>query len=357
MHAQLPIKLLRGSLLFCLTCLSACDLPTESPIFETRWILPIEGAGTSISVAELLPAAVTISSGTFQVAIDPFSFSESLGGLCSLCVPLNTQTVLKPAFQFPLSDAASLPADVESVELSAGSITVRITNNLGFDPIRPGVGITGSLAIVVYDQMIGGPVLDSVFVDGAVDALPSGTFLDVPISLAPGPVSSPIVAVVTVDSPEGDLVTINTSLRLDVDVTFDMMAATSATIVVAGTMVAIEDVAMDVEDIDSDIVENIVSGGLILDITNPFGVGLTVTIDIGGPTIATIRKTVDITSAPTSQARLDYTSSELQSFLGQPGVTIGGSGVVDPGAGSAVVAPGQVVVIDTSVDIVVEIGR
>jgi glycerate kinase len=54
---------------------------------------------------------------------------------------------------------------------------------------------------------------------------------------------------------------------------------------------------------------------------------------------------------------LEYTSLELQTFLGQMGVTIGGSGTVDAGAGSAVVTPLQVAVIDTSVDSVVEIGR
>jgi hypothetical protein len=357
MRAQLPIKLRRGSLFLCLACLSACDLPTESPIFETRWTFPIEGTGTTIAVAELLPSSVTISGGEFQVAVDPFSFVETLGGLCSICAEVNGLTVPKPQFQFAFSDVTSLPADVESVNLSTGSLTVRVTNNLGFDPIRPGVGVTGTLTITVYDATIGGRQLDQVILDGTVDALPNGTAVDVPVSLAAGVVSSTIVAVVAVDSPLGDPVLVDTGAQLNIGVTFGVIAATSATIDASGQVIAIDQVAMDVEKIDSDIVENIVSGAVVLDITNPFGVALNVTIDIGGPTIQTISKAVSITSDATSQARLEYTSLELQTFLGQMGVTIGGSGTVDAGAGSAVVTPLQVAVIDTSVDAVVEIGR
>ena len=277
--------------------------------------------------------------------------------LCSACAAVNGTTVPKPPFQFAFSDVTSLPADVESVTLSTGSLTVRITNDLGFDPIRPGVGITGTLTITVYDAMIGGRQLDQVILDGTVDALPTGTAVDVPISLAAGVVSSTIVAVVDVDSPLGDAVLVDTALQLDIGVTFGVMAATSATIDASGQVIAIDQVAMDVEEIDSDIVENIVSGAVVLDIMNPFGVAMTVTIDIGGPTIQTISKTVSITSDATSQARLEYTSLELQSFLGQMGVTMGGSGMVDAAAGLAVVTPLQVAVIDTSLDAIVEIGR
>ena len=357
MCVQLPKPLIKLGLFLCIACFSACDVPTEAPIFQTRWIFPIEGTGTSIAVAELLPSTVTISGGEFQVAVDPFSFAETLGGLCSACVAVNGLTVPKPQFQFAFSEVTSLPADVESVDLSSGPVTVRVTNNLGFDPIRPGVGITGTLTITVYDAMIGGRQLDQVILDGTVDALPNGTAVDVPISLAAGVVSSTVVAVVDVNSPLGDPVLVNTSAQLNVGVTFGVMAATSATIDAAGRVIAIDQVAMDVEDIDSDIVENIISGAVVLDITNPFGVALNVTIDIGGPTIATISKTVDITSDPTSQARLEYDALELQTFLGQTGVTIGGSGTVDAAAGSAVVTPLQVAVIDTSIDAIVEIGR
>ena len=356
MHVQLPKPLTRLALFLCIACFSACDVPTAAPIFQTRWIFPIEGTGTTIAVAELLPASVTISGGEFQVVVDPFSFAATLDSLCSACAAVNGLTVPKPQFQFALSDVTSLPTDVESVDLSTGTVTVRVTNNLGFDPIRPGVGVTGTLTITVYDAMIGGRQLDQVVLDGTVDALPNGTFVEVPISLAAGVVSSTVVAVADVNSPLGDPVLVDTSLQLDIGVTFGVMAATSATIDASGRVIAIDQVAMDVGEIDSNIVESIVSGAVVLDITNPFGVALNVTIDIGGPTITTIQKSVAITSAPTSQARLEYTGLELRSFLGQMGVTIGGSGTVDAGAGSAVVTPLQVAVIDTSLDAIVEIG-
>lgn len=354
MQAPLPNSLARTGLVFCLFSFSACDLPTATPIFETRWIFPIEE--NSISVDEMLPAAVTTSGEEFEVAVDPFTFPESLGNLCLACLPFDGLVVPKPLLQFSFSDVSSYATDVESFELLTGSVTVRITNGLGFDPIRPGVGVTGSVTVTVYDEMIGGRELDRIVLNGAVDSLSNGTALDLPIDLTAGPVTSTVVAVVDMHSPLGDPVLINTTSQLDVDVTFGVIAVSSATVNVAGRQVALDEVAMDVEKIDSYIVDNILSGALILNLSNPFGVGLTATIDIKSPAIPTISKSLTITSNPTSQVRLEYTRAELRSFLGQMDVTIGGSGTVSTDAGSITVSPGQIVTMKGSLDAVVELG-
>ena len=102
MQAPLPNSLARTGLVFCLFSFSACDLPTATPIFETRWIFPIEE--NSISVDEMLPAAVTTSGEEFEVAVDPFTFSESLGNLCFACLPFDGLVVPKPLLQFSFSD-------------------------------------------------------------------------------------------------------------------------------------------------------------------------------------------------------------------------------------------------------------
>jgi len=57
--------------LIVLAVLSGCEYPTEAPIFDVRWVVPIEE--TSISVVDLLPAtgAVTVVGTNFDVAVDP----------------------------------------------------------------------------------------------------------------------------------------------------------------------------------------------------------------------------------------------------------------------------------------------
>ena len=49
----------RAGLLFVLAALSGCDVPTEIPEFDVRWILPV--LEDTIAVEQLLPATgVTI---------------------------------------------------------------------------------------------------------------------------------------------------------------------------------------------------------------------------------------------------------------------------------------------------------
>ena len=68
----------------------------------------------------MLPAAVTTSGEEFEVAVDQFTFSESLGNLCFACLPFDGLVVPKPLLQFSFSDVSSYATDVESFELLTG---------------------------------------------------------------------------------------------------------------------------------------------------------------------------------------------------------------------------------------------
>ena len=57
-HLRFRAPLERAVLLIFLAVLSGCDVPTALPIFDVRWIIPVEE--TSISVVELLPTDVTV---------------------------------------------------------------------------------------------------------------------------------------------------------------------------------------------------------------------------------------------------------------------------------------------------------
>lgn len=343
----------RASLLVVLAALSGCDYPTDLPIFDVRWIIPVEE--TSISVVELLPSNVTEVGGNFEVAVAPVMLSQTLGGLCPDCIAAHGFTVPKPEFNLVYSQSGDLGADVVSVVLVSGSISLDIQNNLGFDPINPAASTFGTFRVTLYDTDANGTELAQVFLDGATGgALPAG-LSQIPLNLPPGPISSTIFAEIDVVSPAGDPVPIDTLNAFDITVTVGTLSVSSATVDVDGLAVNLDPTNLDVEDIDTSITDRILSGSLILDIQNPFGVGVDLSLDISGPGFITLQRNVSIGSGPTSSVTVTYTAADLRSFLGQATVLVSGGGtVVSPGV-PATVTPAQEVVIKASLDIELEI--
>jgi len=332
--------------------LSACDIPTALPVFDVRWILPVEE--TSIAVTELLPANVTVSGGDFDVTVTPVVLSETLGSMCPACVNSGVP-VPKPAFTVNYNQTGSLPADVVSAQLTSGSISLGIQNNLGFDPINPGPAATGTFTVTLYDTDINGRQLGQVALDGATGGtLPAGP-TTIPLNLAAGVISSAIFAVVDLVSPVGDPVIIDVNAAFDITATVVSFLVSSVTLSVDGRAVSISSTNLDVGGINTSVTDRIQSGSLILDIQNPFGVGVTMQFDISGPGFTTIQKNVTVSSAATSTVTVPYTASEFQIFLGQTGVVFSGAGtVVSPGV-PATVTPTQVMTIAASLDITLEI--
>ncbi|MFQ5536088.1 MAG: hypothetical protein ACE5GJ_01430 [Gemmatimonadota bacterium] len=340
-----------GPLALTIGLLGACDLPTEAPMLEQRWVVSVDDA--TIGVDELLPTGVSASGNAFSVSVDPVTTSEVLGTLCSSCAALNGLTTNKPAFDGTFSTTASLPGEVSSAELSSGSIDVTIRNNFSFDPIQPGGGSTGTVTITISDQS-SGMVLGQTVLDGATDALPAGASVTRVVSLTSATVGSTLMAAVEVDSPAGAMVTINTSESIQVTATPSSILVSSATVDVSGQDVTIDPVDLDVGDIDSTITDHIQNGAIILEITNPFGVGISGTLDINYPG-GTISKSLTIPAQPTSTATLSYSGEELRSFLGQTGVVLTGNASVT-GGGLITVTPGEVATLGSKIDLTLQIG-
>ena len=321
----------KAVLLIVVAALSGCDVPTALPIFDVRWVIPVEE--TSISVAEFLPADVTVAGGNFEVTnVADVVLSRTLDVLCPDCIPLNGLTVDKPLFNLVYNLSGSLPADVVSVELVSASISLAMRNDLGFDPIRPAVAAPGTMTITIHDVDATGPELGRVVLDGnvATDSVPDGALTTVSLPLQPGTLTSTFVAVVDVFSPLGDPVLIDITNSFDITVTVGTVSVSSATLDVDGLTVNLDTIPLDAGGIDSTAVNRIQSGSLILDIQNPFGVGVdSLSLDISGSFPGSpIQKGLIIGSGATSSVTLTYTATELQSFLGQPNVQISGSGTV-----------------------------
>ena len=153
-------QVMRASVLLSLAVLSGCDVPTSVPLIDVRWVFPIEE--TSISVAELLPSNVAIAGGDFVLSVDPVPLPQTLGGLCGPCAAVDGFTVPKPAFNFVYQSGGTLPADVVSAALVSGSVSLALQNGLGFDPIRPATGVTGTMTITIHDVDASGPALGHI---------------------------------------------------------------------------------------------------------------------------------------------------------------------------------------------------
>ena len=322
----------------CLVLL-ACDIPTALPILEQRWILPVEQA--KIGVEQLLPAGVSANDGVLKVSIDTITTSISLNTLCSDCAALNGYTVAIPAFTSSFNGSVNLPANISSVEISSGSVHVAVTNGLSFDPLAGG----GLIEATILDGE-GGLQLAQLIFSGA---LAPGTTLTQSISIGNSNVGNEVFAVIKVTSPGGQIAPINISEQLSVATTGSALIMGSTTVSLEGHAVEVDVVKLDLDHISPEIIERIVNGSLILEVTNPFGVSLSGNINIG-PT----SKSFSISEDGRSTTTISYTRNELSSFLGEKGVILSLSGTAN--GTSITLSSHQELTIEGAIDCLIRIG-
>ena len=194
-------------------------------------------------------------------------------------------------------------------------------------------------------------------VDGATESFAPGATLSKTLNIASATVGSTLTVEMLVNSPTGSNVTINTSQTLQITATPGEILVSSATVNVANMDVSFDPTDLDVEDIDQEVVDHIRSGAFEFDIQNPLGIAIAFTITISGDGFSDIVKTLNITGAATQTGlRIEFSQAELQSFMGKTNVRLSGEGTVSGTAGSITVSPGQVITIDSKLDIVLIIG-
>lgn len=334
---------------------TACEYPTDLPIIEQQWIAPIEDS--RFGVDDLLPGDVTVApdGSAFIVDFDPVSFSSSLADICPACAAADGFTVPKPPFSGDITSGIDLPAEVSSVTILDGSVLIDITNGLNFDPLNPGGSATGDFVIMVTDDA-DDDVVASTTVDGATTPFGQGTTLNLVLPLQAVTVEGNIVATITLTSPEGDPVTVDSSLPISIVATVSNVRVSEVAIDVSNEAVTLDPVNIDLEDIGDDIANRVISGAFIIDVVNPFGVSASAQFTIDGPTIAPIQKSVQIDGSPTSSTRVEFTGAEIQTMLGEPSLTLTGGATVDPAAGIVTVQPGQELVFAASLDFTLQVG-
>jgi hypothetical protein len=337
-----------------LAFLAGCDIPTSAPIVDSRWVVPSQS--TSIGVANLLPSGVTVmaDSSGFLVSASPASLSRSLAQDCDLCVPLNGSVAPVPAFVGMIALSSALPADVAAATLVGGALQVAVTNGYSFDPLRPSASASSAKGFAVITITSGGALLGKDSVNGATSALPPGGTLNRTIPLA-GSVTgaAPLTMSVVVHSPGGDPVLIDASRVMSASITPTSLRVASVSVNVVNRAVS-SSTTMNLEDIDSTIANHVQSGSLLMSIANPFSVSGSLTarfVPDGGVAMV---KAVAL-SPGNSSPSVSFSAAELQTLLGHH-VVLTFSGAVSGTAGSVAVSPRQIVLVNTHLDIALEVG-
>ncbi len=322
--------------------LSACDIPTSAPNWETRWIVRAEE--TTIPVASLLPGKITEAGGEFAMSVSGGSISRSLGDLCSACAPLNGMVAPKPAFSTTLRSEVPFPVDLDSLVLTRGSIQVRVANNFGFDPIRPAAAPGSSRGSITITVRNGATVLGVHTIDGNATAFAPGTALLETVTFSPSglprTIGGTVAFEVMISSPVGDPVAIDTAQSLSVEAADASIGASAAMVRVRERTVTAEPMTLDLSGFDPDLAARVRRGSVVLDMVNPFAVGGTLTATLTAPGVTLVRP---LAVAPgTSQARLEFSGPELRSLFGPAPVTIAVFGPLSAApAGLVTVRPGQ----------------
>jgi hypothetical protein len=321
---------------------AACDLPSDLPRgWDTEF--QIEATRSTLPVTQLLPTGISMGTdrASFTLALAPVTFDLSLATLCSACPGVHGQTVPKPAFDSTLTRAVPLPSDVASTTLAAGRADVTLTNQLGFDPLRPGAGARGSLTLKLKsgNTVLGMPVV----IDGSASAFPPGGSVTRPFDLTGVTVTDPLTVELRLDSPVGDPVTVNTSGRLVVAVSGSQLAVASANVRVTGKQVVSGESVFDLRDMDGYVRDHLKRGSLLITVVNPFDVTGTLTLRVGSPT-ATIFKPVAL-SAGTQQSEVEFTPDEVRRLVGSE-LAVSVQGAVWGPAAGVLVTPRQVLSID-----------
>lgn len=146
--------------------MTACDIPTSIPVWETEWELVV--ARDSVSVRDLLPEEVTFAEDGFRVASFVRSDSVRLDEVCELCTCFDGPI---PELELETQDyELGLPARLVEAPLSKGTAVLEITNGLGFDLLDDGRGNRGFIRTDLVDRRTGDTLVTRVFGDGFPDA-------------------------------------------------------------------------------------------------------------------------------------------------------------------------------------------
>ena len=367
MSPSLQRRAPRTVLLACVAALAACGIPSEPPIFEQTWIVPADSI--TVTASDLVPAGITVTAGatpSFSVTTPTANFSTTLARICGhpVCQSPVSVTTNTPAFSSApglLAASVSFPTRVTSVTVAGGLVRFAITNNLGFDPLRPNGPNTapyGTLTVTIT----GGASPQSYLITGSpTQGMPNGATTPLNFALATGVYLSTINVDLAPNVPTGGSATINGSNGLAVATSLQSLSVSQASFTVQAESINSAPSAFDLEGVD--FADRVQGGALLLTTVNPFTATAAFSLVIQAPAqngsgAVTISKAVAIPAQPTSTSSISFTRAEIRSLLGKSGVTMRVNGLMS-GTGplnSIILTPTSQLIVRMQLQLLLHVG-
>lgn len=332
------LSLRRATLLGILVVVSACDIAQFAvdpmPQFEQTWNLP--ASNNTITIASLLPADNSVSilpdSSGFALQPPTIGITQVVGPQCQQCVLLNGTVAPKPAFTLTATNGATLATDVVSASVRSGTVNVRLTNNMSFDPLRVKAsgGPQGYMLIVIHS---GSVVFGRDSVNGATTPWPAGTLLNRVIALTSGNAPANLAADVTLNSPIGDSTFINANGSLNASISVPTLTVASVNVNVVNKTLTGGNTQIDLGGLDSIITRHVQSGALEMTITNPLAItgNVNVAFRYGSLPGEVVSKAISLPTGTNQKRTVSLTKADLDNLFGKT-VTVTVSGAVNSAA-------------------------
>lgn len=329
----------------------ACGLlPSEPPHFEEVYV--VQAATLNLSAADLAPAEVSLNtdSSAFEIVSDSAVVAATLAQMCSACHPLHGTTAAKPAFTYTFSFDIPVSTALVAASITGGVFDLFVANVLTFDPLRPSATARGSIVMTVRR---GSTTVASLTLDGTTVGFPQSNVLGGTVPMSAFNLNGPLTVDVTIDSPAGDAVTIDTTGGIVVFAGPVRASISEVTVSVASQSFA-DTVPLDFTETKLNLSEKLEGGAFRFSFTNPFAVGGSFSLEVldaaTGSTL--LDKAITLVPAATSFNRIGLSKAEITSLLGkQLRVIISGS--FDAPTGQLTLSPGQVATFTTLLELTV----
>ena len=344
----------RWILVLAALAVAACDVPTQPPAWEQTWMVP--GEEMTVGVSEVLPAGVSVSAdgSAFQASVPGAGVVVRLGDACPDCSAFDGLTVAKPAFSHTVTMATSLPAAVVAASLTGDRFALDLEHDLSFDPLRPGSGTGAERGYVVIEVTSQGAIVARDSISGNDQAFPAGVSLGPVLPIRQVDVAGSMDISMTVYSPAGDPVEIDTSDTLGIRLRPAVVSMSRATIAADDIGVTAVETELDLTGVDPELVSRVQSGALRLDISNPFEVEGTLSFELAGGS-STFRR--DLALVPgASSVSIEFTGDEVRDLLDAGAVTLNAAGTLSAPGGTLTVAPGDTLLMDSFLELVLLVG-
>ncbi|MBW3552528.1 MAG: hypothetical protein KY466_03405 [Gemmatimonadetes bacterium] len=344
----------RRILVLAALAVAACDVPTEPPMWEQTWMVP--GEEITVGVADVLPAGVSVSAdgSEFETTVPATGFVATLGEMCPDCNAVNGLFVTKPAFTYTRTMMTSLPASLLAASLTGDQFVLDLTHDLSFDPLRPGSATDAERGYVLFEVSSNGAVVARDSISGDDQAFPAGLSLGVILPTRAVDIAGSFDVVVTIYSPAGDPVQIDTSDTATIQLLPSTLSMSQATIEAGALAVSAVAAELDLSRLDSALVSRVQSGALRLDISNPFEVDGTLSLDFDLGS-GTLRKSLPV-AAGASSPSIAFTGAELQDLLAAGTVTVTAGGILSAPGGALTLFPDETMILESLLELVILVG-